>query len=135
MNKVRLERPSNISFNKFIIISIVSFQIISSCLYYLWIKPLKPSYETVQWLEENATNYETIMIPSQLAIDTKERTYTTSSDSITINEILNTQDISYPVLCIVQKKASRIHQEDNELLESKAKLIKKIDYFWIYEIQ
>jgi len=135
MNKVRLERPSNINLNKFIIISIVSFQIISSSLYYLWIKPLKPSFETMQWLEENAENYETIMIPSQLAINLERRTYTTSSDSITINQILNTQDISYPVLCIVQKKASKIHQEDSDFLEFKAKLIKKIDYFWIYEIQ
>lgn len=131
----RLEKPYNVGFNKLIIISIVSFQITSSCLYYMWIKPLKPSYETVQWVQENAANYEAILAPSQIAINIKERVYITSSDSITINEILNNQDISYPVLCIVQKKASKIHQLDNELLESKAKLINRIDYFWIYEIQ
>ena len=75
------------------------------------------------------------MVPSQLAINIQNKTYTTSSDTITINQILNTQDISYPVLCVIQKKAAKIHQEDNELLELRAKIIKKIDYFWIYEIQ
>ena len=88
-----------------------------------------------EWLQENSDNYETIMLPSQLSINIEKETYTTSSDSITINQILNAKDISYPVLCVIQKKAARIHQEDNELLELRAKIIKKIDYFWIYEIQ
>ena len=130
-----LEILPNVSGYKLIIISIVSFQIISSLLYFIWIKPLRPSYETIEWLQENSDNYETIMVPSQLSIDLKKKTYTTSSDSITINQILNAKDISYPVLCVIQKKAARVHQEDNELLERRAKIIKKIDYFWIYEIQ
>ena len=131
----KLEILPNVSGYKLIIISIVSFQIISSLLYFLWVKPLRPSYETIEWLQENSDNYETIMIPSQLSINIQKKTYTTSSDTITINQILNTQDISYPVLCVIQKKGAKIHQGDNELLELRAKIIKKIDYFWIYEIQ
>jgi len=130
-----LEILPNVSGYKLIIISIVSFQIISSLLYFLWIKPLRPAYETIEWLQANSDNYETIMVPSQLSINLQKETYTTSSDSITINQILNAKDISYPVLCVIQKKAARVHQEDNELLERRAKIIKKIDYFWIYEIQ
>lgn len=131
----KLKILPNVSAYKLIIISIVSFQIVSSSLYFLWIKPLRPSYETIEWLQENSDNYETIMIPSQLSINIQKKTYTTSSDTITINQILNTQDISYPVLCVIQKKGAKIHQGDNELLELRAKIIKKIDYFWIYEIQ
>jgi len=131
----KLEVFPNVSAYKLIIISIVSFQIVSSSLYFLWVKPLRPSYETIEWLQENVDNYGTIMVPSQLSINIQKKTYTTSSDTITINQILNTQDISYPVLCVIQKKAAKIHQEDNELLELRAEIIKKIDYFWIYEIQ
>ena len=131
----KLELFRNVSGYKLIIISIASFQIISSSLYFLWVKPLRPSYETIEWIQENSDNYETIMVPSQLSINIDKETYTTSSDTITINHILNTKDISYPVLCVIQKKAAKIHQEDNELLELRAKIIKKIDYFWIYEIQ
>ena len=131
----KVEAFPNVSAYKLIIISIVSFQIVSSSLYFLWVKPLRPSHQTIEWLQENVDNYETIMVPSQLSIDIQKKTYTTSSDTITINQILNTQDIRYPVLCIIQKKAAKIHQEDNELLELRAEIIKKIDYFWIYEIQ
>ena len=89
--------------------------------------------EASQWLAEKASEYELALAPFQIAIDVPSKILS-MSDVFTINDVLLGREVTYPVLCIVQRSAARVFEEDEVLLETNGQLINKIGYFWIYEI-
>ena len=90
--------------------------------------------EASQWLAKNGDNYDLILSPSQISIDIPYKTLNVSGDTFTVENLLSGRKISYPVLCILQKTAAKVHKEDQTFLSTNGKVIKKIGYFWVYEI-
>ena len=112
---------------------ITVFQIGASLFFFLAWKPERPAMETSQWLAENSSEYELVLAPFQTAIDVPSEILS-MSDVLTINDVLLAKEVTYPVLCIVQRSAALIFKEDEVLLETNGQLINTIGYFWIYEI-
>jgi len=112
---------------------IAIFQIGASFFFFLAWKPERPAMEVSRWLAENSSEYELVLAPFQTAIDVPDKILS-MSDVFTINDVLLARKVTYPVLCVVQRSAARISEEDEVLLEANGQLINKIGYFWIYEI-
>ena len=112
---------------------IATFQIGASFFFFLAWKPERPAIETSRWLAENSSEYELALAPFQTIIDVPDKILS-MSDVFTINDVLLTRGVTYPVLCVVQRSAARIFEEDEALLEANGQLINTIGYFWIYEI-
>ena len=89
--------------------------------------------ETSRWLAENISEYELALAPFQTIIDVPDEILS-MSDVLTINDVLLAREVTYPVLCIVQRSAARVFEEDEALLGTKGQLINTIGHFWIYEI-
>ena len=116
-----------------LLVLIAIFQIGASFFFFLAWKPERPAMEASQWLAENVSEYELALAPFQIAIDIPDEILS-MSDVFTINDVLLAREVTYPVLCIVQRSAARVFEEDEVLLETNGQLINKIGYFWIYEI-
>ena len=116
-----------------LLVLIAIFQIGASFFFFLAWKPERPAMEASQWLAENASEYELTLAPFQIAIDVPSKILS-MSDVFTINDVLLARKVTYPVLCIVQRSAARVFEEDEALLETNGQLINKIGHFWIYEI-
>ena len=116
-----------------LLVLIAIFQIGASFFFFLAWKPERPAMEASRWLAENASEYELALAPFQIAIDVPSKILS-MSDVFTINDVLLARKVTYPVLCIVQRSAARVFDEDEALLETNGRLINKIGYFWIYEI-
>ena len=112
---------------------IATFQIGASLFFFLAWKPERPAMETSRWLAENISEYELALAPFQTIIDVPDEILS-MSDVLTINDVLLAREVTYPVLCIVQRSAAHIFKEDEALLGTKGQLINTIGYFWIYEI-
>ena len=112
---------------------IATFQIGASFFFFLAWKPERPAIETSRWLAENSSEYELALAPFQTIIDVPDKILS-MSDVFTINDVLLTREVTYPVLCVVQRSAARVFEEDEALLEANGQLINTIGYFWIYEI-
>lgn len=115
-----------------IIILIAIIQIGGSFFFFLILKPERPAIEAAQWFTKESAHYETVIAPAQVAIGLPKNSL--CSNHFTINDLLSSKGVTYPVLCILQKSAARTHEEDDIFLRSNGKFIKKIGYFWIYEI-
>jgi len=117
-----------------ILVLIAIFQIGSSFYFFLVSKPERPAMETVQWLNENSASYKTVIAPVQVIVNFPKKSLIASNSSLTIEDVLSEREITYPLLCIVQKSGAVIHKEDNLFLRMRGKLINKIGNFWIYEV-
>ena len=116
-----------------IIILIAIIQIVGSFYFFLILKPERPAIEVSRWLIKESSRYETVLAPPQVAIGLPKKSLVASSH-FTINNLLSSSEIRYPLLCILQRTAAINHPEDDIFLKDNGKFIKKIGYFWIYEI-
>ncbi|MEC8876086.1 MAG: hypothetical protein VX395_01415 [Pseudomonadota bacterium] len=116
-----------------LLVLIATFQIGASLFFFLAWKPERPAMETSRWLAENISEYELALAPFQTIIDVPDEILS-MSDVLTVNDVLLSRKVTYPVLCIVQRSSAHIFKEDEALLEAKGQLINTIGHFWIYEI-
>jgi hypothetical protein len=130
----KLIKVTKFDLAQMILASIIIFQISASLLFFLVWKPERPAMEASQWLAKNGDNYDLILSPNQISIDIPYKTLSVSGDTLTVKELLTGRKITYPVLCVIQKTAAKVHKEDEIFLSTNGKVIKKIGYFWIYEI-
>jgi len=130
----KLIKVTKFNLAQMILASIIIFQISTSLVFFLVWKPERPAMEASQWLAKNGDNYDLILSPNQISIDIPYKTLSVSGDTLTVEDLLLGRKITYPVLCVIQKTATKVHKEDQMFLSTKGKVIKKIGYFWIYEI-
>ena len=130
----KLIKVTKFNLAQMILASIIIFQISTSLVFFLVWKPERPAMEASQWLAKNGDNYDLILSPSQISIDVPHKTLNVSGDTLIVKNLLAGRKITYPVLCVIQKTAAKVHKEDENFLSTNGTIINKIGYFWIYEI-